>query len=133
MRLFFLILALLCLSTAGRAQDTRQVVEPAFPASCAVLTSRLTAVDGNKTIAAADEGKLDTARIQKALDGCAKGQAVELKSDGARNAFLSGPLDLRPGVTLRIGAGAILFGSRDPKLYEARPGSCGTVDQSGRG
>src|SRR5205085_9811987 len=26
-----------------------------------------------------------------------------------------------------------LFGSRDPKVCEARPGSCGIVDKSGRG
>jgi polygalacturonase len=118
---------------AARAQDTRNVSEPKFPPSCAVVTAQLAAVDGNKTIAEADEAKLDTARIQKAIDSCAKGQSVELRADGARNAFLSGPLELRAGVTLRIGAAAILFGSRDPKVYEIRPGSCGMIDKSGRG
>jgi polygalacturonase len=90
-------------------------------------------VDGNKTIADADESTLDTVRIQKALDTCGKGQAVVLKADGARNAFLTGPLDLKPDVTLVVDAKAILFGSRDPKIYEVRPGSCGIVDASGRG
>src|SRR5205807_30973 len=89
--------------------------------------------DNNKTIAAADESKLDSERIQKALDSCPKGQAVELKADGAHNAFLSGPLELREGVTLKIAAKTILFGSRDARLYDVRPGSCGIVDQSGRG
>jgi polygalacturonase len=127
-----LILAVLAAATA-RAQDTRRVVEPVFPAACTELRAELTAVDGNKTLAAADEAKLDTVRIQKALDRCAKGQSVVLKADGARNAFLTGPLDLRSGVTLRVDAGVILFGSRDPKIYEVRPGSCGLVAEDGRG
>jgi polygalacturonase len=120
-------------AAAGRAQDTRRVTEPVFPAACTELRAELTAVEGNRTLAEADEARLDTARIQKALDTCARGSAVVLKADGARNAFLTGPLDLRPGVTLRVDSGAILFGSRDPKLYEVRPGSCGLVDQNGRG
>jgi polygalacturonase len=98
-----------------------------------VLTAQLAAVDANKTIAAGDEDRLDTARIQKALDTCPKGQAVELKPEGTHNAFLSSPLDLRAGVALVIDEKAILFASRDPKLFEIRPGSCGIVDQSGRG
>jgi polygalacturonase len=36
-------------------------------------------------------------------------------------------------VTLRIDAGAILFGSRNPRDYDVRPGSCGIVDNSGKG
>ena len=59
------------------AQDTRTVTEPHFPKACATLTAQLGAVDGGKTIAEADESKADTARIQKAIDGCAAGQAVE--------------------------------------------------------
>ena len=33
----------------------------------------------------------------KALDGCALGKAVELKADGDKNAFLSGPLEALAG------------------------------------
>jgi polygalacturonase len=128
-----LILIGLAAALTAYGQDTRTVTEPVIPKSCAVLTPALSAVDGNKTLSEADEGKLDTARIQQALDGCAKGQAVELKAGDARNAFLSGPLDLRAGVTLLVDAGAILFGSRDPKVYEVSPGSCGIVSQTGRG
>ncbi len=127
------LIALTIVCGAANAQDTRNVIEPKFPANCAVIRAELSAVDGGKSVSDADEAKLDTARIQKAIDGCAKGQAVELRVDGARNAFVSGPLDLRNGVTLRIGAGATLFASRDPKVYELRPGSCGIVDQNGRG
>jgi polygalacturonase len=128
-----LIFALTIAATAAWAQDTRTVTEPAIPKTCAVLTAQLTAIDGNKTVADADEGRLDTARIQKALDTCPRGQAVEFRPEGAHNAFLAGPLDLRAGVTLRVDAKAIMFGSRDAKLYEIRPGSCGIVDASGRG
>ena len=128
-----LIFAAIVLAFAARAQDTRNVTEPVIPQSCAVLTAALTAVDGNETIAEADESKLDTARIQKALDGCANGQAVVLRSEGARNAFLTGPLDLKAGVTLVVDAKTTLFGSRDPKVYEVRAGSCGIVDAGGRG
>jgi polygalacturonase len=119
-RLLFGILAVL----PTHAQDTRRVTEPVFPPSCAVLTARLAEVD---------EAQPDSRRIQQALDTCAPGRAVELRADGARAAFLSGPLDLRAGVTLRIGAGATLFASRNPRDYDVSPGRCGTVDQSGRG
>ena len=95
-----LLVLLVCLS-AAYAQDTRTVTEPVIPPSCFVLTAKLSAV-GGKTLAATDEGSLDTNRIQKALDACPQGQAVELKPDAAHDAFLSAPLDLRAG-ELRVG------------------------------
>jgi polygalacturonase len=112
------------------AQDTRQVAEPKIPASCTQLPAQLRA-SGDK-LAEADEGKLDTARIQSALDKCKPGMAVELKPADGNNAFLSGPLEMRTGVTLLIDEGVTLFGSRDPALYEvktegATPGLCGTI------
>jgi polygalacturonase len=128
-----LILAAFSLTLAVHAQDTRSVTEPVIPPGCAVLTAKLAAVDGNKTLTDADEAKLDTGRIQQAMDTCPKGQAVVLKAAGALNAFLTGPLDLKPGVTLVVDAKAILFGSRDAKVYEVSPGSCGIVSQAGRG
>jgi polygalacturonase len=115
--------------SAAYAQDTRTVTEPVIPPSCFVLTAKLSAVSG-KSLADSDEDKLDTNRIQKALDACPKGQTVELKADGAHDAFLSGALDLRAGVTLRLDAKTVLFGSRDPRVYEVGPGSCGTVSQT---
>jgi polygalacturonase len=128
-----LILAAFSLTLAAHAQDTRNVTEPVIPQSCAVLTAKLAAVEGNKTLADADEAKPDTGRIQQAMDTCPKGQAVVLKAAGALNAFLTGPLDLKPGVTLVVDAKTILFGSRDAKVYEVSPGSCGIVSQAGRG
>jgi polygalacturonase len=129
-----LTLALLAAAAAWHAcaQDTRHVTEPVIPPSCAVLAARLASA-GGRTLAGADEDKLDTGRIQGAIDGCARGRAVELKAARGQDAFLSGPLQLRDGVTLRVDGGAILFGSRNPRDYDLRPGSCGIVDRDGHG
>ena len=102
------------------AQDTRTVTEPVMPKTCAVLKAELTAtpdVNGGK-LREEEEGKLDTVRIQKAMDACGSGMAVELAPSGGRNAFLTGPLELRSGVTLAIDKGVTLYGSRDPKVYD---------------
>src|SRR6185437_9133972 len=60
------------------------------------------------------------------------GMAVELKPTSGNNAFLSGPLEMREGVTLLVDEGVTLFGSRDEKVYEmtgegVTPGLCGTI------
>jgi len=81
-------------------QDTRHVSEPSIPPACATLEAALTATAGDLT--EAGERKLDTARIQRAQDECAPGHAVVLRSNSGRNAFLSGPLELRRGVTLAV-------------------------------
>lgn len=108
---------------AAGAQDTRTVKEPVFPPACVVLKAELPA-----PIAFADETKLDTARLQDAINHCAPGNAVKLVADGQHKAFLSGPIELKTGVTLLVDAGVTLFGSRDPRQYEKSPGSCGIVD-----
>jgi polygalacturonase len=125
------LLSLLAALPLAYAQDTRHVTEPTIPATCTALEARLTAKGA--TIAEADEDKLDTARIQKALDTCALGKAVALKSGGGHNAFLSGPLNLRRGVTLLVDGGVILLASRNPQDYDTRPGVCGTITQDGHG
>ena len=127
MRLTLLLLTLAAL----HAQDTRKVVEPKFPPACEVLTAKLAAPGG--ALSDADERQPDTARLQKAIDGCAPGKAVELKPAGDRQIFLSGPLLLKAGVTLLIDANAALFASRDPRDYDLAPGSCGVVNERGRG
>ena len=113
------------------AQDTRTVTEPSLPPVCSSLEAQLTA--NGHAIARVDEEKLDTSRIQKALDSCGKGQAVMLQRSGPNNAFLSGPLELREGVTLIVDKGTTLFATRDTVLYEKSPGSCGVVNDSGSG
>lgn len=110
------------------AQDTRQVTEPKLPAACVSLDAQLQA--HGAALNALDETRLDTARIQQALDHCSPGHAVVLRARGQANAFLSGTLDLRQGVTLVVDRGVTLFGSRDPRVYEISPGSCGLVNDA---
>ncbi|NYF78146.1 glycoside hydrolase family 28 protein [Granulicella arctica] len=107
------------------AQDTRTMTEPVIPPSCSTLPAQLLAT--NNRLDAGDEGKLDTKRIQAALDACKPGMAVELRPMSGNNAFLSGPLDLRAGVTLLIDEGVTLYASRDPKDYDLGGGLCGTI------
>ena len=116
----FAALALALWPLSAGAQDTRTVSEPVIPPVCAALGARLAVVNG-RTVAPEDERRPDTARIQQALDGCPAGQAVELRPEGGFAAFLAGPLQLRAGVTLLVARGAILFGSRDPRDYDATP------------
>jgi polygalacturonase len=116
------------------AQDRRTVTEPTAPSPCVTLTANLVAI-GDSTIAAADEQRLDTERIQAAINGCAAGQAVVLAAgQGERRAFLLSPIRIKSGVTLMIGPRALVVASRDPRLYDI-PGEkrCGTVAKKGSG
>jgi polygalacturonase len=132
--------AVIAMATGVGAQDTRVVTEPVIPAVCARLEAKIVAA-GEK-LAEADEAREDTARIQDAIDKCKPGLAVELatgttsvkKAAGQPlgNAFLSGPLELREGVTLLIDKGVTLFASRNPADYDVMgPGTCGTIPSKG--
>jgi polygalacturonase len=65
------VLILICAAASAATQDARRVVEPAIPAACATLTA-----------AVFDESRLDTKRIQQAMDRCAPGKAVVPASSG---------------------------------------------------
>lgn len=137
-RLSALSLPILALSLAAvaAAQDSRTVTEPVIPSACATLDAHLTSInDGSyNTLSPADEHKLDTERIQKAIDACAHGKAVVLASHGAANAFVSGPLELREGITLVVARNTTLFETLDPAILETSPGSCGVISaDKGRG
>ncbi len=135
-----LILILLVSARTVCAQDTRVVAEPRIPPACTVLAAEKV---GHAEILPPEYEKTnDTARIQQALDTCKPGQAVELAlgkgNSGTAgpaltpNAFLSGALELREGVTLLIDKGVTLYASRDPKDFDpdpAGPGKllCGTL------
>jgi polygalacturonase len=125
------LLGIALCSSMLTAQDTRVVKEPRVPKACTTLIAQLSSENGG--LAEADETKLDTARIQEAINKCAPLQAVVLKSDGAKNAFLTGPLALKSGITLVVDEGTTLFGSRNPRDYDVSEGSCGVVNDSGRG
>jgi len=131
MKRIVLTLGILALTSTPflAAQDTRVVTEPVIPPFCSTLAANLSAInDGTyNTLAPADESKLDTDRIQKAIDSCPKGKAVALVAHGVKNAFLSGPLALRDGVTLVVDKGATLFATLDPAVMAVSPGSCGIV------
>jgi len=124
-------LSLLCFALVLPAQDTRKVTEPHIPAACVTLSAGIAAEHG--VIAPEDERKLDTARIQHAIDNCAAGKAVVLRANGGKNVFLAGPIALRAGVTLVVDANTALVASRDPRLYDLAPGSCGIVSEHGHG
>ena len=128
-----LIVGLAVLSQAQLSfpQDTRRVAKPDQPLVCATITARLS--EENGALPDADEDRLDTARIQNAIDRCTPGTAVELRAVGNHAALLSGPLELRRGITLQVAAATTLFASRNPRDYDVTPGSCGTVDNRGQG
>lgn len=140
-RIIFVSLALLLLGTTSGllAQDTRKVSEPVIPTACVTLKAVLTnalATSGeieSRVPKAASMPPLDTARVQQALDHCAKGQAVELAADAGNAAFLIGPIQLRAGVTLLVDKKVSLYGSRNPKDYERSDGSCGLVNDAATG
>jgi polygalacturonase len=123
--------AMLLCTAAVNAQDTRKVTEPQVPAACVTLEANIAANHG--VIAPQDERTLDTERIQHAIDTCTAGKAVVLRAKGAKNAFLTGPLTLRSGVTLVVDANTVLAGSRDPRVYDLAPGTCGIVSERGHG
>ncbi|HLJ47198.1 MAG TPA: glycosyl hydrolase family 28 protein [Bryobacteraceae bacterium] len=122
------------LVTAGlAAQDARTVTEPSFPPVCTSLDAQLSA--GPTGLPSSSETQYDTSRIQNALDSCAStGQAVELRSSGSNNAFLTAPIRIPPAVTLLVDAGVTVYASRNPRDYDANSSqSCGTIAASGSG
>ncbi|MGA2849208.1 MAG: pectinesterase family protein [Terracidiphilus sp.] len=122
---------LLLFSSTLPGQDMRKVTEPHIPTACVTLDASIAADHG--VILPEDERKLDTERIQRAIDNCGAGKAVVLRDSGKRNVFLAGPITLRSGVTLVLGANTALVASRDPRVYDLLPGSCGVVGETGHG
>lgn len=118
-----LVAALAGLACAGaHAQDTRDVREPVMPPACAVLVADQAA-----------PGSDEASRIQAAIDACAPGRAVHLSPSNDKRAFTSGPLVLKSGVTLAVDAGATLYASTDPALFDRGTHTCGTNDAIGKG
>lgn len=116
------------------AQDTRTVREPVFPPACTTLQAKIGRA--GTSLMPEDETKLDTQRIQAAIDQCPAGHAVVLQRSATRtDAFLSGPLSLRKGVTLLVDRGAFLYASRNPRDYDlTSPGGvCGTITDNSHG
>lgn len=122
--------ATLIFGCAANGQDARTVTEPVFPATCSTLQAQQVIVSGEP----ASETSFDTARLQSALNGCAKGQAVELQTSGTNNAFLIQPITIPTGVTLLVDGGVTVFASRNPADYQVSGAeTCGTVGTAGNG
>lgn len=139
-----LLWALMCCAwsaacVSGRAQDTRTVAEPKIPTTCIKLEA--TKLYTGELWDAATEAREDTAAIQGAIDSfsakCRPGEAVELALAGntafkGANAFLSGPIELKEGVTLLVDKGVTLVASRNPADYDINgAGTCGTIPSQG--
>jgi polygalacturonase len=119
------------------AQDTRNVTEPIFPATCIVVQAPLrSTADGPNVGGTAEEqdaeSSAETTVIQEALDHCAPYKAVELAlgSDRFYSAFLVNPLSLPENVSLILDGGVTVYGSRDPVNYQdvtTPTAYCGTI------
>ncbi|HXR70079.1 glycoside hydrolase family 28 protein [Actinocrinis sp.] len=105
--------------------------QPSVPGTCTPLSASLTA-SNEQFSSSAEAAAPDTARIQSALNSCAgSGKAVELKANGGKNAFLSGPLSIGSNEVLLVDAGVTLYASRKPSDYQISGGNkCGTITSS---
>lgn len=107
------MLAAMCLP--AQAQDRRTVAEPIAPS---YVCARL-----------APSGENDTVTLQDAIAHCAPGSAVYL----AGGIFLSGPLEMKSGVTLWIERDATLLALAQPNAYDKGLGTCGRIEGKGDG
>ena len=115
------------------AQDTRTVNEPRYPTPCKILYAELMAQNGTLPDPV-ERHYRDNARIEEAMAKCPAGQAVVLHANKiGRGIFLISPLRLHAGVTLIVDASAAVWGSRDSRNYDVKPGSCGIVGERGPG
>ncbi|MBJ7221869.1 MULTISPECIES: glycoside hydrolase family 28 protein [unclassified Brenneria] len=105
-------------SFSSHAADTRVVKMPTTPAACAVLQS---------------QGSIATKDIQKALNSCSQGKAVKLAAGGKSAVFLSGSITIPSGVSLWIDKGVTLRAVNNAAAFNAGSGTCGTLDNSGKG
>ncbi len=117
--------------------DPRLPPEPTLPAdptdpNCILKASRIEPPEGQVLPEPLDPMEamavLDGARIKSALAIC---PVVKLVTDGEKNAFLSGNInvngtDLNGSKTLWIDQGVTLFQSRNPALFQ-QTGNCGAI------
>ncbi|HBF28998.1 glycoside hydrolase family 28 protein [Rhizobium sp.] len=111
------------------------VAEPETPATvCATLNATLQSANGSLDAVDADGKQThpDQERLQAAINACQSGAVKLVVGDGGKDAFLSGPLSLKSGVTLWIDKGVTLFASRNPKDFDSGEGDCGTANDSSK-
>jgi pectin methylesterase-like acyl-CoA thioesterase len=107
------------------AQDRRSVEEPVFPKICSVLVSKHKTVDIDRF----DDQEL----IQAQINNCSSGQAVMLAADNEYDAFISGPITLKSGVSLILGKDVTLFASNDSRKFDSGEKKCGEMSSRGNG
>ncbi|WP_420969631.1 glycoside hydrolase family 28 protein [Bradyrhizobium sp. B120] len=100
---------------AVQAKDRRIVVEPVAPR--------------NVCARPVPSGRDDTSALQEAIAHCSAGAAVYL----AGGEFLSGPFEMKSGVTLWIERGATLFAIPRPTAFDKGGGYCGRIAGKGDG
>ena len=130
-----LALSLGALASAARAQDTRTVTEPVFPAICSTVAAETTISNSEPMSETADT------LIQPALSACTSGKAVELTLGASgQNAFVIKPIFIPNGVTLIVDGGVTVFGSlvaADYQIGTANPAGgqdqCGVNGTNGNG
>jgi polygalacturonase len=111
------------------------VSEPQAPTNiCASLSADLQSTNGSLDAVDADGKNThpDQERLQAAINACSAGAVKLVMGEGAKDAFLTGPLALKTDVILWIDKGVTLFASRDPKDYDTGEGDCGTANDSGK-
>lgn len=127
-------LVLMVGGATASAQDQRTVTVPRVPPACQILKATGQGTGDKRTsTGVSDEDMLATARIQQALDSCEPGHSVILRSTDGNHLYLTGPLELRKGVTLVVDQGVVLQASRNPALYDKTVGSCGVVNNLSAG
>jgi len=123
----------LLLNAGARAQDTRAVTEPVFPAICTQIAAETT-ISANEPASETDD-----TLIQAALNSCASGKAVELTlNSNGNNAFVIAPIYIPSGKTLIVDGGVTVFASKNAADYQigtvsSSQDQCGTVGPNGNG
>jgi polygalacturonase len=124
-QLLFLAFVLLGVAPSLRAQDTRNVSEPVFPPTCAVLHAPLRSNANGPVIGPGvdeqdAESEAELGRLTTAMGKCTSGYAVELAlgRDQSHNAFLFDPITVPAGVSLIVDGGVTVYASRDPQKYQ---------------
>ena len=110
------------------------VAEPKWPTKiCATLPAAIVSKNGSVDAYDADGVNThpDTARLQKAIDGCAEGAVKLVAGAKGEDGFLISPIQLKSHVILWVDKGVTVFASRDPKDYDTGEGDCGTANHEG--
>lgn len=122
--------------TAISELDAQLPQEPELPRNvCIALPAQLKQTDGRLPAsidADPENSSPDGVRLEIAISACPAGSAVKLVAANGNNAFLTGPISIKSGVTLWVDKDVTLFASRSPRDYDdvsgPDAGYCGTVD-----